>query len=85
MQPGGAAAAEKDAVVQAAEPMDLESGRGDEGEQFEDPPRDITGIAIAFEESQVLEPPVVGTVVRIAEVTLIERFDIEPSSDFSAK
>merc|ERR1719486_776147 len=65
----GAAAAEKDAVLQAAAQMDLESGRGDEGEQFEDPPRDITGIGHAFDESQMLEPPVVGTAVRIAEVT----------------
>jgi hypothetical protein len=63
----GAAAAEKDAVLEAAAQM--ESGRGDEGKQFEDPPRDITGIALAFEESQVLEPPVVGTAVRIAEFT----------------
>jgi hypothetical protein len=65
----GAAAAEKDAVVQAAEQMDLESGRGDEGEQLEGPPRDITGMGPLFEESQVIEPPVVGTVVKIAEVT----------------
>ena len=69
MQPRGAAAAEEDAVVQAAEQMDLEGGRGDEGEQLEGPPRDITGMGPLFEESQVIEPPVVGTAVRIAEFT----------------